>query len=351
MKFKYKKVFLTGANGWLGKQMLKTLLLGDEDVIDNFDNNNCNVTSLVYSKDTKIDFLKQFNVNHKIIKGDVRKKEDCDNFFNDSSDGILIHLAGIIHPNRVKDFFEINYYGTKNLIQSGLSKGIKKIIVMSSNSPLGCNKSNKIPFNENSPYNPYMNYGKSKMLMERYLKNKINLGFDITIIRSPWFYGDYMPERQYSFYNMIKNGKVPIIGNGKNLRSKANIKNIAQGILLISDKKISKGKIYWIADEQPYSYNEIINTIRKILIEELKIKTKKTSIKIPNFFGDIFWLIDYAFQKLGYYNQKIHVASELNKNIFCSIDLAKKELGYNPKINLYKGLKKTLNNQVKNLLE
>ena len=94
---------------------------------------------------------------------------------------------------------------------------------MSSNSPLGCNKSNKIPFNENSPYNPYMNYGKSKMLMEKYLNRKINQGIDITIIRSPWFYGENMPKRQIFFYKMIKKGIVPVIGSGKNLRSKANI--------------------------------------------------------------------------------------------------------------------------------
>ena len=49
-----------------------------KDVIDNFDNNNCNVTSLVYSKDTKIDFLKQFNVNHKIaLVKNIRPKRSA----------------------------------------------------------------------------------------------------------------------------------------------------------------------------------------------------------------------------------------------------------------------------------
>ena len=100
---------------------------------------------------------------------------------------------------------------------------------MSSNSPIGCNKSKEEPFDEKSSYNPYMGYGKSKMLMEKYLNKKINQGIDITIIRSPWFYGDNMPKRQI-FLSNDKKGIVPVIGNGRNLRSKANIKNIVQGL-------------------------------------------------------------------------------------------------------------------------
>ena len=79
-----------------------------------------------------------------------------------------------------------------------------------------------------------MNYGKSKEMMEKYLINKINDGVDITILRPPWFYGDNMPDRQKIFYKMVISGKFPIIGNGKNIRSLANVKNICQAIFLAS---------------------------------------------------------------------------------------------------------------------
>lgn len=221
---------------------------------------------------------------------------------------------------------------------------------MSSNSPIGCNSSGSEPFDEFSSYNPYMNYGKSKMKMEQYLINKMNDGINITIIRSPWFYGNNMPERQYSFYKMIRKGIVPVIGNGENLRSKANVKNIAQGIILCANKKIAEKKIYWIADENPYSYNEIIDTIRKVLKIEFHLTVKNSRVELPNLFGWIFELFDFTLQKFGFYNQKIHVLSELNKHIFCKIDLAKKELGYSPKINLYEGIKKALLANKKDLL-
>ena len=42
---------------------------------------------------------------------------------------------------------------------------------MSSNSTFGFNKSELEPFNHNSSYSPYQNYGKSKMLMEQKIRS------------------------------------------------------------------------------------------------------------------------------------------------------------------------------------
>ena len=345
MKFKYKNVYVTGANGWLGSQLVKTLIHGDDDVIKSFDNNNCSIYSFILNSDRKSDFL-EHDVNNSIFKGDITRIKDCNSFFRNTENGILIHLAGVIHPKQVSDFYKINFEGTKNIVNAAISKGIKKIIVMSSNSPMGCNKDKFTPFNEKSNYNPYMNYGKSKMLMEKYLLNKISDGVDITIVRSPWFYGDNMPKRQVQFYKMIQNGYVPVIGNGSNLRSKAHIKNITQGILKCAFYSASKGKIYWISDEKPYKYIDIINLTRKVLKDKFQLKTKNSSIRLPHFFGQIAQLIDYLFQSLNIYNQKIHVVSELNKNIFCSIDLAKKEVDYNPKIDFETGIEKIISENI-----
>ena len=71
---------------------------------------------------------------------------------------------------------------------------------MSSNSPCGCNPSREYRFDELSPYNPYMNYGKSKMEMEIIAKKIYKEGLlDLSIIRSPWFYGPYQPaDKNYS---------------------------------------------------------------------------------------------------------------------------------------------------------
>jgi len=338
MKFSFENIYVTGGSGWLGKSLIKTLLYGDPKVLDDFSPVEAKIFSL------ELDQFNNQNNSDKItsVKGDLRIKEDCNNFLKDSQDGILFHCAGIIHPQKVSDFYDINLNGTINIVQSAIKNNIKKIIVVSSNSPIGCNLSNRDLFTEDSKYNPYMNYGNSKKLMEEFLKEKIAEGVDITIIRPPWFYGENMPLRQLTFYKMVKNGKFPLIGKGDNIRSKANVKNIVQGLLLSSMIERSKGQIYWIADEKPYTMNEIIFTISDVLENEFKINCKENKIRLPYIIGQWFQLADYFFQKLGIYNQKIHVASELNKNIACSIEKAQKELGYKPKVALYQGITDSL---------
>ena len=50
MKFRYKNVYVTGANGWLGQKLVSTLLYGDDDVIEEFENNECKINSLFMTR-------------------------------------------------------------------------------------------------------------------------------------------------------------------------------------------------------------------------------------------------------------------------------------------------------------
>jgi len=336
MKFKFEDVFITGSNGWLGRQIVECLINNDREVLEMEKSTTLKINCLINENENDEFFLK-FKNKIKIFKGDLRNTNTINNFLYKSNNSLLIHTAGVIHPKNIKDFYDINYVATSNLVNNAIKKDLSKIIVISSNSPIGCNPNNKHVFTEKSPYNPYMNYGKSKQLMEEFLMEKVYNDVDITIIRPPWFYGENMPERQKFFYQMVVSGKFPLIGNGLNVRSMANVKNICQGIFLASIKKVSKGKIYWIADEKNLNMLEIIKIIKNVFKNEFNIKEKKNFIKLPYFFGQIFELIDYYLQKLNMYSQKFHVLSELNKNISCDISLAKKELNYKPKVDLYKG--------------
>ncbi len=346
MKFDFTDVFITGSNGWLGRQIVESLIKNDPEVLEIEKSATIKINCLINENEDD-HFFNKYRNKVDVYKGDLRDLKTINKFIYKSQKGLLIHTAGVIHPKKIKDFYDINYVATAKLVDQAIKKKISKTVVISSNSPVGCNSNNKHVFTEKSIYNPYMNYGKSKELMEKFLMEKINNNLNITIIRPPWFYGENMPERQKLFYQMVISGKFPIIGDGLNVRSLANVKNICQGIFLASIKKISKGKIYWIADEKNLNMLEIIDIIKRVFENEFKMKTKSNFIKVPFFFGQIFELMDYYLQKSNIYSQKIHVLSELNKNIACDISLAKKELNYKPKIDLYKGTYKAYSQYLK----
>jgi nucleoside-diphosphate-sugar epimerase len=287
--------------------------------------------------------LRKLSDRVEVIPGDIRQEADCAELTRDFGDATLFHTAGIIHPARVSDFYDINVRGTTRLLDAAIAAGIKRAVVVSSNSPCGCNPHLDHLFDENSPYHPYMNYGRSKMQMELAIQERHRQGkIETVIIRPPWFYGPNQPPRQTLFFRMVRDGKAPIVGNGENLRSMGYIDNLCQGLLLAAMHEAASGQIYWIADKRPYSMNEVIDTIERLLENEFGQKCAHKRMRLPGFASEIALAADATLQSLGLYHQKIHVLSEMNKTIACSVARAEKELGYHPAVALEEGMRRSM---------
>jgi nucleoside-diphosphate-sugar epimerase len=156
-----------------------------------------------------------------VVEGDLRDPVSLKTFCRDAEGGTLFHCAGLIHPaRRVKELYEVNVDGTRALLQTAEEAGVRRAAIVSSNSPIGTNPGSDHLFDEASPYNPYMNYGRSKMLMEQEVHQFQARGkLETVIVRPPWFYGPDQPPRQTLFFTMIKNGSAPIVGDGESRRS------------------------------------------------------------------------------------------------------------------------------------
>jgi nucleoside-diphosphate-sugar epimerase len=247
----------------------------------------------------------------------------------------------MIHPRRVREFYEINRDGTAHLLDTAIQAGVKRAVVVSSNSPCGCNPHPDHLFDELSPYHPYMNYGRSKMEMELAVKQRAEK-IETVLIRAPWFYGPNQPPRQTLFFQMIRDGKAPIVGSGKNLRSMAYVDNLCQGLLLAAITEPAKGQTYWIADRRPYSMNEIVDTVERLLETEFGQKCAHKRLRLPGLASEVALVMDWMLQSIGLYHQKIHVLSEMNKTIACCVNLAERELGYRPTVELEEGMRRSL---------
>jgi nucleoside-diphosphate-sugar epimerase len=165
---------------------------------------------------------------------------------------------------------------------------------------------------------------------------------ETVIVRAPWFYGPNQPPRQTLFFKMIRDGKAPIVGNGQNLRSMAYVDNLCQGLLLAAQVERAKGQTYWIADRRPYTMNEIVDTVERLLETEFGQKCAHKRLRLPGFASSIAYAMDATLQSLGFYHQKIHVLSEMNKTIACSVAKAERELGYHPTVGLEDGMRRSI---------
>ncbi len=335
------KIIVTGALGWLGVTLVESLVKGlkDHEALAEA-RGDLRIRCLILpGQDGSA--LKKISERIEVVSGDVRKPADCAKLCEDSKGAILFHTAGMIHPGKVAEFYQINVDGTVNLLEAAIKAGVRRAVVVSSNSPCGCNPHPDHLFDELSPYHPYMNYGKSKMRMELAVKERQGR-IETVIVRPPWFYGPNQPPRQTLFFQMIRDGKAPIVGSGKNLRSMGYVDNLCQGLMLSALVDKTSGQVYWIADKRPYSMNEIIDTVERLLETEFGQKCAHKRMRLPGLASEVALVMDATLQGLGIYHQKIHVLSEMNKTIACSVARAEKELGYKPAVALEEGMRRSL---------
>lgn len=343
MHFPGKQILVTGGLGWLGSRLVEALARGLPDVpAGDVPRADLRIRCLILPGQDDSP-LRDLSSRLEIMRGDLRDASDCREFCRDAEGALLFHTAGIIHPRRTAEFFEINVNGTANLLDAAIRAGVQRAVVVSSNSPCGCNPHPDHLFDELSPYHPYLNYGRSKMRMEIAVKERQQRGqIETVVIRSPWFYGPNQPPRQTLFFRMIRDGKMPIVGSGENLRSMTYVDNLCQGLLLAATNERANGMTYWIADRRPHSMNEIVNTVERLLEKEFGHTCAHKRVRLPGIASSIAYAADTTLQALGLYHQKIHVLSEMNKTIACSIANAEKDLGYRPVIELEEGMRRSL---------
>jgi len=337
------QVLVTGAFGWLGSRLVEALLAGLPDHESLAEPQADLRLRCLALPGQDASALRRVSDRLEVFEGDLQNPADCERFCRDARGATLFHTAGIIHPARVADFYRVNVAGASNLLDAAIRAGVRRAVVVSSNSPCGCNPHPDHLFDEWSPYRPYMNYGRSKMLMELAVRERQQRGLiETVILRPPWFYGPNQPPRQTLFFRMIRDGKAPIVGSGRNLRSMAYIDNLCQALLLAATSERANGQTYWIADRRPYSMNEIVDTVERLLEREFGHKCLHKRLRLPSLASAVAMRLDAALQSLGWYHQKIHVLSEMNQTIACSVAKAEQELGYRPTVELEEGMRSSL---------
>jgi nucleoside-diphosphate-sugar epimerase len=312
---------VTGAPGWLGNKLVKALHERGDKI-------RCLILPGIDASPIK-------EYCDEIVEGDVRVKQSL----YKATRGVetVFHCVGVIHPKsgKIRDFYEINTQGTKNMLEASLNAKVRKFIHISSCSVQGFNPDRSTLLTEDMPSKPHSHYGKSKKLAEEAINYYHgHYGLPTVILRPTMFYGPGAADRWITLMKMIKDNNLIVFGDGKTLRSSTYIDNLVDACLLADSKENAIGQTYWIADEKPYTWIEIVNEIA----EALEVKDFKP-IYLPLIGARICEKIDVLLGWLGYYSFKFHVIGEINRDIGVSIEKAKRELGYNPRFSLKEGVR------------
>ena len=324
-------VVVSGAAGWLGQNLVRTLALQPT---------RQRIRCLVHDSG-EASRLEVVDPRIEVVVGDVRDPVVVDRLFEGVEGASVFHAAAVIHPARhVRELFDVNVGGTQLVLDRARRVGASRFVHVSSNSPFGANRSNDDRFDEDSPFAPYMAYGHSKHEAEQLVQRSYDRGDLATVIvRPPWFYGPFQPERQTQFLAAVRRGRFPLVGPGTQRRSMVYTENLVQGVLLAEVADAAPGNAYWIADAEPYALRDVLRTVRDALEAEGLRVSKRRPLVVPRTAGVVAEKLDAVAQASGRYVQALHVLGELKDTIACDISRARQELGYEPTVALFDGMR------------
>jgi nucleoside-diphosphate-sugar epimerase len=324
-------VVVTGAAGWLGQNLVRTLA-GQRE----------RVRCLVHSP-AEAPLLEVVGPSVETVVGDIRDPAVVDRLYDAVGPATVFHVAGVIHPEgRTREMFDVNVGGTQLVLDRARRIGATRFVHVSSNSPFGANPTPENRFTEDSPYNPYLAYGQSKMEAELLVQQSHDRGDVKTVtVRAPWFYGPFQPPRQTRFFSSVRRGMFPIPGPGTNRRSLAYTGNLVHGLLRAEVADAAPGPAYWVADAKPYELREVIDGVRDALVAE-GLPVSRRQPHLPVSAGVVAAALDAFVQRRGRYLQALHVLGEIKDTIACDISRARAELGYEPKTTLVDGMRASI---------
>ena len=318
------KTLVTGATGFIGTHLVQALVKEGREV-------RC----LTRNSDKK-SLLENNGVE--VVYGNLLDKDSLKSAVNGVK--IIYHLAGEVYTDNVETYYKTNINGTRNLIETCINNSIEKFIFFSSIAATGPCLNNE-QMSEETCCMPISPYGKSKLECEKLIscfseQNKLTS----VIIRPPVVYGPGINEssRALKLIQTIKQGKIIIPGNGNHRISLCYITNLIQGTLLAEKKAREIGGKYILSDHSPYTYNYIVDTIAA----ELGIAVSK--FHVPQ------RLVQSSLEGLQYMRSVLRLPDSISiarlqetiQSWNCDISKAKRDLGYNPSVELHEGFKLTL---------
>ncbi len=250
----------------------------------------------------------------------------------------LFHIAGVVKAKNESGYYSGNVESTKTLLEVVLevNPNIKRIVISSSLTASGPSFDGK-PKTEDLPENPITTYGRSKLAQE-----KVALSFKdklpISIIRLHAVYGARDTEI-YQFFKTYQMGLMALIGFDNKQLNLIHVKDAVNGIYAASVSEKSVGQIYFLASEEIYSWNRIGDAISKAMGKKAFV------LRIPH---TVVYSVAAIAQFFSMFSSKaatfnLEKARDfVQKDWTCSVDKAKRDLGYTQTVKLEEGIKEAI---------
>jgi dTDP-glucose 4,6-dehydratase len=308
------KILVTGAAGFIGSNFIHYI---------NKERPSWNVTALdllTYAGNIEnlSEPIKEKKIN--FVKADIVDETAIDSLFAKEKFDVVYHFAAESHVDRsihgAKDFVRTNVLGTQNLLDATKKHNIKRFVHISTDEVYG-SLGPTGRFYETTPLDPSSPYSASKASSDLLvLAHGKTFGQDVVVTRCTNNYGPYQfPEKLIPLFitNLMEDKKVPLYGDGMNVRSWLYVTDHCEAILLVGEKG-KTGEVYNIGGT-----------------EEAEIPNKIVTQKLFEILGKDESYINWVADRPAH-----------DRRYAVSIDKINAEFGWKPRTDFTTGLAKTV---------
>ncbi len=297
-----KSYLVTGGCGFIGVNLIKRLR-DRGDAVRVFDNLSTGRQEDIAS------------LGAQVIVGDVRDAKAISEVAKGAD--VVVHLAAhtrVIESISDPDLnFDINVLGTKNVLQACRDAGVQKLVFASTGGAILGDQ--KPPVHEEMAPRPLSPYGAGKLAGEAYCSAFAgSFGLNTVALRFSNVYGPFSYHKgsviAQFFRDLLQGKQLIVYGDGLQTRDFVFVEDLVEAVLL-AERIDTPGDVFQIASGRETSLNELIALIRQLLPNrDLKIR--------------------YEPARNG----------EVSRN-YARIEKARKALGYEPRVSLEEGLRRT----------
>lgn len=269
-----KTILVTGGAGFIGSELVRHL-------VENTEHTVINVDKLTYSGNLESLVTVVSNENYIFEKIDICDENELKRVFSENRPDIVMHLAAESHVDRSidgpKEFIQTNIVGTFVLLEQvknywqklhGTKKDDFRFLHVSSDEVYGDLNGKEDFFLENTAYDPSSPYSASKASSDHLVRAWFRTyQLPVLITNCSNNYGPYQfPEKliPHIILNAIEGKKLPIYGDGKQIRDWLYVNDHVRALLTVAFKG-KVGETYNIGGNTEIQNIEVVEKICDIL--------------------------------------------------------------------------------------
>ncbi|MCP3800852.1 dTDP-glucose 4,6-dehydratase [Allokutzneria sp. A3M-2-11 16] len=260
------RILVTGGAGFIGSHFVRELLTGRYTALSGAE-------VVVLDKLTYAGNLANLGPiadrsELRFVRGDICDAELVRSLM--AGVDLVVHFAAESHVDRSitgsAEFIRTNVLGTQTLLQSALEAAVGKFVHVSTDEVYGSIASGSWP--EEHPLLPNSPYSASKassdLLVRSYHRTH---GMHTCITRCSNNYGPYQfPEKVIPLFvtNLLEGIKVPLYGDGRNVRDWLHVDDHCRGIALVAERG-RPGEVYNLGGGTELSNRELTGTLLELM--------------------------------------------------------------------------------------